>query len=577
MPKNRIYTSARIFISIAGLVIISCTNFKAYFNTFYNAEDYFEKAEKVRLENRGEQLPQSAINDYEKVIEKSRFVLDNYPEFNLREKALSYIAQSQFHLGELRPAINTLGELDNEFGEDVHVEVAFWSSLIKWKQGKPQPAINGLNELIQYGINSDMEAKVYLAIAEIFLEQEMQSESMDYLEKAAEKIRDQNEKGQIYYRIAELSFEDKVFDRALSAYRQVIKNSQSKKQVQEGHLKIVQIYRLKGDLNLATNSIKNMLLDEDYTAIYASLELELAKLYEQQNMTSEARTRLESIVQDYPKTKASAEAYYKLGNYSIHDNWDLDAALKQFGSVGKENRNSLYSLPAQVRIKEIKAYQQSKLDLEPWSVRIADSDTITDFQFLENEQNEMAKILYSITELEAFHFGRSDTALIYLDLLIHYANQSELLPKALYTKSVLLEDMGDTALVKQLKHRIIYEFPKTDYALAIIHTNESYKPLASTSDEKLVLAEQNRNSDLALAIDDYREIINEDTVSESSVKAAYFLAYQYDYHYAQADSALKYYEWILRYHGGSDQAAFSKKRSLFLNSVLVDTSVINDN
>ena len=305
-------------------------------------------------------------------------------------------------------------------------------SLDKWKQNKPQPAINGLNELINFGLNTDMEAKSYLAIAEIFLEQKMQAEAMDNLEKSAERIQDQNERGQIYYRIAELSFDAKSYDRALSAYQEVIKNSQSKKQIREGNLKTVRIYRLKGNLDLAISSIKNMLLDENYKSIFADLELELAKLYDQQNMISESKNRLESIVQDYPKSIASAEAYYMLGNYSIEQDWDMGDALKHYSSVVKENKQSLYAQPAQVRIKEINAYQHSKLNLVSWSLRIAESDTISDFYFTENEQNDLAKILYSITELEAFHFDRSDTGLVYLDLLIQYAYQSKLFPKALY-------------------------------------------------------------------------------------------------------------------------------------------------
>ena len=45
---------------------------------------------------------------------------------------------------------------------------------------------------------SDMKAKVYLSIAEIYFEQGMKLESMDYLEKGAEIIQIPNEKGQIY-------------------------------------------------------------------------------------------------------------------------------------------------------------------------------------------------------------------------------------------------------------------------------------------------------------------------------------------------------------------------------------------
>lgn len=576
MPKNHIYTLARKWIPVAGLIFITCANFKAYFNTFYNAEEFFEKAEKIRLQNRGEKIPQSAINDYEKVIEKSRLVLDEYPEFKLRKKAFILIVQSHFYRGELRETVGALGEMKDEFGDKVYIEVEFWTSLVKWKQNKPQPAINGLNELINYGLNVDMEAKAYLAIAEIFLEQKMHTEAMDNLEKSAERIQDQNEKGQIYYRIAELSFDAKSYDRALSAYQEVIKNSQSKKQIQEGNLTTVQIYRLKGNLDLAASSIKNMLLDENYKSIYADLELELAKLYDQQNMISESRNRLESIVQDYPKTIASAEAYYMLGNYSIEQDWDMEDALKQYSSVVKENKQSLYARPAQVRIKEINTYQQSKLDLESWSLRIAESDTIADFYFTEDEQKDLAQILYSIIELEAFHFDRSDTGLVYLDLLIQYAYQSKIFPKALYAKSVILEDKGELSLSKLLKQRIVNEFPKTDFALAIINTDKSYKIMTSTSDEKLLTAERKWNDNPALAMDGYREIVIEDTVSESSVKAAYFLAYQYDHYFVQPDSALKYYEWILKHHSDSYQAEPSGKRAAFLNSVFVDTSEIND-
>lgn len=576
MPKNHIYTLARKWIPVAGLIFITCANFKAYFNTFYNAEEFFEKAEKIRLQNRGEKIPQTAINDYEKVIEKSRLVLDEYPEFKLRKKAFILIVQSHFYRGELRETVGALGEMKDEFGDKVYIEVEFWTSLVKWKQNKPQPAINGLNELINYGLNVDMEAKAYLTIAEIFLEQKMHTEAMDNLEKSAERIQDQNEKGQIYYRIAELSFDAKSYDRALSAYQEVIKNSQSKKQIQEGNLTTVQIYRLKGNLDLAASSIKNMLLDENYKSIYADLELELAKLYDQQNMISESRNRLESIVQDYPKTTVSAEAYYMLGNYSIEQDWDMEDALKQYSSVVKENKQSLYARPAQVRIKEINTYQQSKLDLESWSLRIAESDTIADFYFTEDEQKDLAQILYSIIELEAFHFDRSDTGLVYLDLLIQYAYQSKIFPKALYAKSVILEDKGELSLSKLLKQRIVNEFPKTDFALAIINTDKSYKIMTSTSDEKLVTAERKWNDNPALAMDGYREIVIEDTVSESSVKAAYFLAYQYDHYFVQPDSALKYYEWILKHHSDSYQAEPSGKRAAFLNSVFVDTSEIND-
>ena len=67
-----------------GIYLLSC----AYFNTFYNAEQYFKRAEKIRLEKAGETVPVSAIDSYSKVIEKSRMVLEEYPDTRYRKNAL---------------------------------------------------------------------------------------------------------------------------------------------------------------------------------------------------------------------------------------------------------------------------------------------------------------------------------------------------------------------------------------------------------------------------------------------------------------------------------------------------------
>jgi len=60
----------------AIMLVTSCV----YFNTFYNARQYFEEAEKLRLEKVGETVPPSAIDAYGKVIEKSQVVLDKFPD-----------------------------------------------------------------------------------------------------------------------------------------------------------------------------------------------------------------------------------------------------------------------------------------------------------------------------------------------------------------------------------------------------------------------------------------------------------------------------------------------------------------
>jgi tetratricopeptide (TPR) repeat protein len=577
MQINRTYAIQTKIIICICLVFISCTNFKAYFNTFYNAEIYFEKAEKSRLQNRGQVLPKIAVDNYKKVIEKSKIVIDEFPESKLRKDALLLTVKSQFHLQEYNNAQGALSLMNTEFGSAVQFEAAFWSSMIKWKEGKVQPAINDLSKLINEDNASNKKAKIFLAIAEIYFDQKMISLSMDNLVKAAEYIRDPNEKGQIYYRIADISFKENNLDRALEAYKLVIKNSETKKQVQEGHLKSVQIYRLQQKLELATKSIKNMLLDVGYSAIHSDLELELAKLYAQQSMIVEAINRLESIVQDYKNTIASSEAYYLLGQFAISNDWNLDAALKYFQMVPKENNKSLFIDAANIRLKEINAYKDAQLKFSEWMQRLEETDSLKANPLTKDDKISLNKTLYGMAELEAFHFNRASSGMQYLDKIIELSLDTSILPKALYAKSFILEKEGKDSLAFELKNMIINNYSKTDYALAIMNADSTFSALDLNSDKNLVLAENKWLNDPILALDKYKQIIKIDTLSESSAKAAYFLAYQYDYKFVKADSALKYYKWIMKYHQDSEQSLFSQKRIVFLNNVLSDSAVINVN
>ena len=184
---------------------MSCTNFSAYFNTFYNAQELFRNAEEIRQKSEDDKPPKTALDNYQKVIDKSNYILDQYPDVKYRKDALLLLIQSHFQRQEYLETKNILSKLIDEFGDNSLIEYNYWSSMVKWKEGKAQPAINGMLALFDFDINTNLESKIYLSIAEIYFEQKINDKSMDYLELAAQKIKDRSEKGQLYFRIAELS------------------------------------------------------------------------------------------------------------------------------------------------------------------------------------------------------------------------------------------------------------------------------------------------------------------------------------------------------------------------------------
>ena len=548
--------------------LVSCANFSAYFNTFYNAKEQFKQAEVIRKKSEKNKLPKGALDLYQSSIEKSKYILSEYPEVDFRKEAYLLIIKSHFFRSEYLETNQALSEMRLEFENELTYDIAYWTALVKWKEGRTQSAINSLIELSNSKINKSLQSKIYLSIAEIYFEQNLNDKSMDYLELAAKAIKDRSEKDQIYYRIADLSFKQGDYSRSMEAYKQVIKNTQIKSRMQLSNLKIVQIHRLQNQYNLASNSIKTMLTDEAYQSIYPALELELAKLYEIQNKSDDYTSRLKSILNDYPRTKESAEAAYLLGEQTLLNHRDLDGALKFYAMVRSEFRSSLFIKSAQLRIKEINAYSSL---LEDYSQYIeSTSNSVSTASKKEQKSNNMvSKMLYELAELEFLHFYNSDSALVYIDQLLGLNNNKSYIAKSLFMKSKILDKNKNYDTSRKIKNRILAEFPRSDYAYAIVSSDSSLSKDIKTSNDILVEAEKAWRVNPDMALNKYKSIVSNDTISESGLRAAYFLAYNYDYNYVVPDSAIKFYEWIIKHHSISDQAKSSKARLPLISNIKI--------
>ena len=178
--------------------------------------------------------------------------------------------------------------------------------------------------------------------------------------KGAELTSDTEQRGQIYYRISLLAYDKEDYDLALQANKYLLRYTASKKRIEEAKLQIVRINRILGNWDIVMSEIKTILIDDRFTRIHGSLEIELVQLYQMKGENSLAKNRLESIITDYPRSETSAEAYFMLGEIAINEKWDLEDAEKQYSQVTREYRKSLYTPTANLRVKQIKSYNDSK-------------------------------------------------------------------------------------------------------------------------------------------------------------------------------------------------------------------------
>ena len=104
--------------------LVSCANFSAYFNTFYNAKEQFKQAEVIRKKSEKNKLPKGALDLYQSSIEKSKYILSEYPEVDFRKEAYLLIIKSHFFRSEYLETNQAISEMLLEF-ENCHTNFSW--------------------------------------------------------------------------------------------------------------------------------------------------------------------------------------------------------------------------------------------------------------------------------------------------------------------------------------------------------------------------------------------------------------------------------------------------------------------
>ena len=543
------------------------------------------------MEKAGESIPVSAIDAYSKVIDKSRRVLEEYPDTRYRKNALLLIGKAHFYRQEYRLAEATFQQFADEFGETYPFERGYWQAMVKWRQGKSQAALNALTSILDEPLSDDQKAQVHLSIAEIQLELNEDKLALENLLKGAELTSDADQRGQIYYRISVLAFDKQDYEMALSANKNVIRYALSKKRIEEANLQIVRIHRLLGDWDVVMSEIKSILVDARFTRIHGNLELELVRLYQMQGKDDMAKNRLESIIKDYARSENSAEAYYMLGEIAINEDWDLDESEKQFSQVTREYRKSQYTPTANLRVKQIKSYKDSQTSIttlletfvntETDSVK-SDSSAANEVQTADLSPNyeSLANHYYNMGELEAFHFNRPTEAIIHFMEIIDSLPTTGQYVKSLFTAAYLAAQQGDTTMAIALRDTLLDKFPRSEFA-DYMRKRYGMEDLDGSSNQLFRQGELGWQTDPGGSLDIFKQILHQDEDSDVAARSAMFLAVMYDRHFAQADSAIYYYDWLQSHRPESDQALATINRYEELQKTIsilnqVDTMEVKD-
>ena len=516
----------------------------AYFNTFYNAEEHFETAEKIRIENLGSKIPSRAIQEYGKAIEKSEKVLREYSDSRYVKDARLLKGKSHYFRREYDSAVSIFSQLIQEEGFDL--EARYWLALCKWRDFKPQPAINDLEVLISRVESDEFKSRIFLSLGEIYLSINNSEYAYDNFDKGANLSKNRLLREEVYFQIAEISFQNTDFDKALDSYQKVLSNTISLTRIQDSNLKIVQIYRLRGDLEKSATKIQELLIDEDFNSIKAELDLELTKIEFDRGKIDFAIQNYDRIGKDYPNTQTAIEAYYLLSEiYLSSSNFDFEKVQFFMNESMKQNTNSSFKQVINKRRNDVSRLIQ--LDAE--------------LQKLESSQK--VENLFLSGQILAFNLAKYYESKTYFEEIVSKHQFSNYYSQSLFALYAINIKIGDDEYLNY-RDRILINYPNSDFAKYII-SSESID-LEHLPSKTLTEAEPLKNKDLNKSLMLYRQVMNIDKSSDSSKIAAYFLGMHFDYEVSLIDSAKYYYEFLSENFPSSSQAENAIKRLEVLNA-----------
>ena len=516
----------------------------AYFNTFYNAEEHFDTAERIRIENLGNQIPSRAIQEYGRAIEKSEKVLREYSDSRYVKDARLLKGKSHYFRREYDSAVSIFNQL---IQEDVFSQEAkYWLALCKWRDLKPQPAINDLENLISEVESDEFKSKIFLSLGEIHLSIDNSELAFNNFDKGANLSKNRLLREQVYFQIAEISFQKTDFDKALESYQKVLSNTVSITRIQDSNLKMVQIYRLRGELEKSANKIQELIIDEDFSSIKSDLDLELTKIEFDRGKIDFAIQNYDRIGKDYPNTQTAIESYYLLSEiYLRSPNVDFEKVQFFMNESMRQNTNS--------PIKQVIDKRRN------------DVDTLIklDAELKQLESSERAENLFLSGQILAFNLAKYDESKLYFEEIIIKHQSSNYFQQSLFALYTINMKINNDEYLNY-RDKILSNYPNSDFSKYIIDLeNIEMEHLPSKT---LSQAENLKDTDPLKSIELYKKVMRINQSSDSSKIASYFLGMYYDYEVSLTDSAKYYYEYVAENFPSSSQAKIAAKRLEVLNA-----------
>jgi TonB family protein len=527
------------------LVIFSCI----YYNTFYHAEESYNKAEKSQKKAGREVASANEAKNYDEAINKASKVLAFHPKSKWVDDALFLIGKSYFNMGDYTKAERKFQELITNFPKsELSEESYYYLGLSQYKQGNKFEAVEALKSLLDNPKLKKRKSEVCFRLGDIKFEEGEYAEAINFYKRMLAQYPKDELNALAQFRIGEGYFKLKDFARAKDNFSAV------RKYGEQGEL----VYKSIFWTGEATYSLKNykdglkIFLDlsreKKYVKFLPQIELKIAEGYKLEDSLELALGKFEKISLTYPKTNESAEAFYRMGMIYLEQKKDFKKAQEFFDKAKTDKADS----------------PSAKLALE----KSADISKLSSFQeqVTKEESEKAVQPLYLLAEFYLTKMNLPESALAEYQGIVDKYPETEYVPKSLYAIAWIYENIyQDSTRAKEYYQEIVDKYPNSDYtkkALSFLGLPEDSLEV-NLAEKDYLFAEsllfKGRKIDSAVAI--FKKIANDYPQSQYASKSEFALAWILENYNNPGDSTVALaYKALIDKFPATEYADFARKK-----------------
>jgi len=321
----------------------------AYFNTYYNAQNYFGQGMKLVTDD----TLKSDSEFFDKTIEKSTLVIVKYPTSRWVDDALLLMGISYYYKGDYARALEKLDLFCLNYPDSkLYARAKYYKGLTHFKEQKYNNAILALNEAKE---SRKLKKKVSLVLCYIYSQQGNNTALEEMTKGLLKGSLSLQARKDVLNLLGGAQFNLKLYDEALATFNEILVLSRTAEEKKILKLKIAKIY-LQLDKYEECRKFLAGESDAEFRVLLADLSIELRNIQEakdlykevialgQSNYTALAYYNLACLYEDADSID-QAIAYYDSASLIASDTSGLKAkrkadVLKRIISLTKEAENA---------------------------------------------------------------------------------------------------------------------------------------------------------------------------------------------------------------------------------------------